>query len=319
MNDLTTTELRVINDLSRAKDGTVRLGDEVQSLIDLQGSPGTPVNSVAAAMDFDLTGVVIDGETVSIGADVYEFLADAAQSLTVPGNLPVDIEADTLKSIVTLTIDTQVSAGDTMTIEGVGYTFVPEGTANADGEVGIGTDLATCQAAIVAAINGTDGYNIAHPLVSCAAFVSDDAVITVFVGGTAGDAYTVTESFTAGTNVFSGATFASGSDCVADDAVTALVSAITALDTAGVGAVDGTGGTTELTADVGGVAGNAITLAETCANGAFTAAATELAGGVDGTVGPAGTLRIDSSYLYIALADNTIADANWVQAAVASF
>jgi len=319
MNDLTINERKVINNLSRAVDGDVLLGDEVQSLIDLQGSPGTPVNSVAAAMDFTLTGVVIDGETMSIGSDVYELLADAIQSLTDPGNIAVDITSYTTGSVVTLTIDTQVSAGDTMTIEGVGYTFVPQGTANADGEIGVGTDLATCQAAIVAAINGTDDHNIAHPLVSCAAFSGNDAVITVFVGGTAGDAYTVTESFTAVTNIFSGATFASGSDCSAADAVTAFVAAITAFDTEGVGAVDGTGDVVELTADAGGVAGNDITLAETCANGEFTGAATSLAGGVDGTVGPAGTLRIDSSYLYIALADNTIADANWVQVAIASF
>jgi hypothetical protein len=270
-------------------------------------------------MDLTFDGVVIDGETVSIGSDIYELLADAIQSLTDPGNIAVDITGYVDGSVVTLTIDTQVSPGDTMTIEGVGYTFVPEGTANADGEIGIGTDLATCQAAIVAAINGTDDYNDAHPLVSCGDFASDDAIITVFVGGVAGDAYTVTESFTAGTNIFSGATFASGSDCVQADAVTAFVAAITASDTEGVGAVDGTGDVVELLADVGGVAGNAITLAETCANGEFTGAATSLAGGVDGTVGPAGTMRIDSSYLYIALADNTIADANWLQVGVATF
>jgi hypothetical protein len=206
-----------------------------------------------------------------------------------------------------------------MIIEGVTYTFVPDGTDNAEGEVSIGTDLSSGQAAIVAAINGTDGHNTAHPLVSCAAFGANDAVITVFIGGVAGDAHVSTSSFTTGTNQFSGVTFASGADCVQADAVTAVVAAVTASDTEGVGAVDGTGDVVELTADEGGVAGNDITLAETCANGAFTAAATELAGGVDGTVGVAGTMRIDSSYLYIALADNTVADANWVQASIASF
>ena len=319
MDDLTTTQQRVINELSRVVNGTVFLGDEVQSLIDLQGKPATPVNAVAAAMDLTFSGVVIDGETVSIGADIYEFLADAAQSLTAPGNLAVDITSYVTGSVVTLTIDTQVTSGDTMTLEGKEYTFVPDGTANADGEVTIGTDLSSCQDAIVAAINGTDSHNDAHPLVSCAAFGGNDAVITALIGGTAGDAYESTSSFTTGTNQFSGVTFASGADCVQADAVTALVAAITALDTQGVGAVDGTGDVVELTADVAGVAGNDITLAETCANGEFTAGATELAGGVDGTVGVAGTMRVDSSYVYIALADNTIADANWMRAAVASF
>jgi len=319
MNDLTTTEKRIINNLSRVLHGGVFLGDEVQSLIDLQGKPGTPVNAVAAAMDLTFDGVAIDGETVSIGDDDYEFLADAAQSKTAPGNLAVDITSYVTGSVVTLTIDTQVTSGDTMTLEGKEYTFVPDGTANADGEVTIGTDLATCKAAIVAAINGTDDHNDAHPLVSCAAFGGDDAVVTALIGGTAGDAYESTETFTAGSNVFSGATFASGADCVQADAVTAVVAAVTAFDTEGVGAVDGTGDVVELTADVAGVAGNAITLAETCANGAFTGAAEWLEGGVNGTVGVAGTMQVDSSYVYIALADNTIADANWMRVAVATF
>lgn len=36
-----------------------------------------------------------------------------------------------------------------------------------------------------------------------------------------------------------------------------------------------------------------------------------LAGGVDGTVGTAFKIAVDTSYLYIAIAANTIADANW--------
>jgi hypothetical protein len=319
MNDLTATEQRVINELSRVVNGNVFLGDEVQDLIDLQGKPGTPVNAVAAAMDLTFDGVAIDGETVSIGADIYEFLADDAQSLTAPGNLAVDITGYVTGSVVTLTIDTQVTSGDTMTLEGKEYTFVPDGTANADGEVTIGTDLASGQAAIVEAINGTDGHNDAHPLVSCAAFGGNDAVITALIGGTAADAYESTSSFTTGSNQFSGVTFASGADCVQADAVTAVVVAVTAFDTEGVGAVDGAGDVVELTADVAGEAGNDITLAETCANGAFTGAATELDGGVDGTVGVAGTMQVDSSYIYMALDDNTIADANWVRVGIASF
>ncbi len=108
MDSLTVTEKKVFNNISRVLDGTVFLGDEVQDLIDedvslaaaiqavsdLQDQPaavGTPVNAVAATMDLDVTGVVIDGETVSIDDDDYEFLADAAQSKTAPGNLAVDI------------------------------------------------------------------------------------------------------------------------------------------------------------------------------------------------------------------------------------
>ncbi|KKK82490.1 hypothetical protein LCGC14_2802860, partial [marine sediment metagenome] len=216
-------------------------------------------------------------------------------------------------------IDTQVLAGDDMTIEGVVYTFVPNGTANADGEVDVGTDLASCKAAIVAAINGSDGHNTPHPEVSIAAFQTNDAVLTVLVGGTAGDATTCTETFDEVTNIFSGVTFASGVDCIAATAITALAAANAALDTAGVAAVDGSGDVVDLTADIAGVVGNAIVLAETMANGAFTAGAVLMAGGIDGTVGEIGVLLMDSNYLYLALAENTTADANWVRAATASF
>ena len=54
----------------------------------------------------------------------------------------------------TLTIAEQPTAGDTMTIGGKTFIFVSEGTADADTEIPIGTDLPTTQANIVAAING---------------------------------------------------------------------------------------------------------------------------------------------------------------------
>lgn len=329
MDSLTVTEKKVFNNMSRVLNGNVLLGEEVQDLIDEDVSlasligdgllAGTPVNAVAATMALAVTGVVIDGETVSIGDDDYEFLADAAQSLTWPANLPVDITGGATGSVVTLTIDTQCIAGDTMTLEGKEYTFVTTGTANADGEIDVGSDLATCKAAIIAAINGSDGHNIVHPVVEIAAFQTNDAVLTVLVGGTAGDAVTCTETFDEVTNIFSGVTFASGVDCIAATAITALAAANAALDTAGVAAVDGSGDTMDLSADVAGVLGNAIVLAETGANLAFTAGAVLMTGGVDGTVGALRAMLVDSSYIYVALAENTIVDANWVRTAIASF
>jgi hypothetical protein len=39
--------------------------------------------------------------------------------------------------------------------------------------------------------------------------------------------------------------------------------------------------------------------------------ATHLDGGVDGTVALEGDMYRDASYLYVAVADNTVADGNW--------
>lgn len=152
----------------------------------------------------------------------------------------------------TLTVDTQPTADtDTMTIGSVTYTFKTGATAAA-GEIGIGADVAASKLAIVAAINGTDSQNTAHPEVSAAAFAGDDCVITADVKGVAGDLIATTETFTAVTNVFDAATL-----------------------------------------------------------GTTTA-------GVDGTVADNGDCYIDDTYLYYALADNTIADTNWRRIALGS-
>jgi hypothetical protein len=296
------------------------LAAAVQALLALAGTAlqtfnlltATPVNAVAATGTLTIAGVVIDGETVTIGGDVYEFCTDAAQSLTPGSDFAVDIEANADKAQGTLTVDTQPTAGDTMTIGAKVYTFVPDGTANADGEVSIGTNLGTAQANIVAAINGTDGHNAAHPLVSAAAFAANDCVITAFIGGTAGNSIATTETFTAGTNVFDAAvlgTTQAGTDCANTDAVTALVTSITTNDTQGVGAADGGGGTVGLTADIRGAAANAIATTEAMANGSFGAGT--LAGGVDGTVGTQWELKVDASYLYVCVAANDVTGRNW--------
>lgn len=271
---------------------------------------GTAVNAVNATKTLTISGVVIDGETVTIGDDVYEFAADVTLSVGA-GNIAVNINPATVKASDGLTMATNPTPGDTMTIGTKIFTFVPNGTANADGEIDVETLLADTQANVVAAIRGTD-HNDPHPLVTCdEAFLADVLAITALVGGAAGNNIATTETFTAETNVFSAVKLANGTDCSAADAVTALVAAITASDTQGVGAVDGENNTVVLTADVAGVVGNAIAIAETMANGAFAGAATALSGGIDGTVGELNATLLDSSYLYVAIAENTVADKNW--------
>jgi hypothetical protein len=74
------------------------------SLASTSISNGTPVNASAATGTLTLTGVVIDGETVTInGVDVYEFCADASQSLTAGSTIAVDITAYVTASQGTLT------------------------------------------------------------------------------------------------------------------------------------------------------------------------------------------------------------------------
>ena len=277
---------------------------------------GTPVNAVNATKALAISGVVLDGETVTInnpavaGTDVYEFAADVALTVAA-GNIPVNINAVTAKATDGLTMDTNPTVGDTMTIGTKVFTFVPNGTANADGEIDVESLLAGTQANVIAAIMGTD-HNDAHPLVKCdEAFLAGVLAVTALIGGVAGNDIATTETFTAGTNVFSAVKLANGVDCTAPNAVTALAAAITASDTQGVGGVDGAGDVVDLTADVAGVVGNAIIIGETMSHAAFTADATLLSGGVDGTVGSARETKMDSSYVYFCTATNTTADKNW--------
>ena len=110
-------------------------------------------------------------------------------------------EAVAVNAQGTLTVDTQVTADNTMTIGSTVYTFKAGATA-VEGEIGIGANVAACLVAIVAAINGTDGFNSPHPLVTIGTFASDDAIITARTNGVVGNSITSTETFTAATNIF---------------------------------------------------------------------------------------------------------------------
>jgi len=309
MEQLTATEKKLFNNLSMVHNPDVKLGDKIDEIIGISAVEGTPVNAVNATGTLTLTGVVKDGEKVTIGSDVYEFLADADQTKTAPTNIAVDISALATAASGTLTMDTQPTAGDTVTIGSKTYIFVPLTTDTADGEVSVGDDLAGAQANLVGAILGVDNLNTENPDVTVVGFVDDALVITAKVGGTIGNTIPTTETFTAATNIFAAATLGTGTDCPAANAITALVAAINANDTEGVTAADGAGDTVVLTADVAGVLGNSIATTETLSNGAFGAAT--LAGGVDGTIAIRSKFLMDDSYLYVCLDGNTIADKNW--------
>nr|MBN1228884.1 hypothetical protein [Anaerolineae bacterium] len=189
-----------------------------------------------------IASAVQDAETVTIGTDVYEFDTHDPARLAAATAIRVNVSGgSTVQAQGTLTLDTQPTAGDTMTLGTKVYTFVPDGTANGDGEIDRGADLAAAKVNIVAAINGTDEINTPHPLVSAADFSSDDCVITALAGGTAGNSIPSTETFTAGTNVFDAETLGTttaGVDPTAGEASDALIAAINTSGTEDITAID---------------------------------------------------------------------------------
>lgn len=296
-NEVLRARVRICNDgtLANSTNATIAPTGGATTLETHTSNKDLTIQSSEAASatgTLTISGVVVDGETVTIGTEVFEFDTHDDSTIT-SGRVRVDISGDATKSQGTLTVDTQPTAGDTMTVGAQTYAFVANGTANAAGEISVGADLAGAQAAIVAAINGTDGFNSANAQATIAAFSSDDAVITAKEGGTAGDSVVTTETFTAGTNVFDAGTLGTttaGVDCAAADAATALRAAIAA-HAATVATAGGSSGTVSLTAKATGEAYNVATT-ETMANGAFGAAT--LTGGKD-----------DKAYLEVAITDAT--------------
>lgn len=289
-------------------------------------SEDTPVNAVAASGTLTLAGVVVDGETVSIGDDVYEFDTHATATVTA-GRIAVDVSGgSTVAAQGTLTLDTLPTDGDTVHIGSTTYRFKSTMVGANDVKI-TAANLGATQVSLRKTINGTGaagtdyftGTVTPHATVSMAAFVADDAIVTAKAGGTAGNSLATTETFTAGTNVFDDTTLGAttpGVDCPADEAVTALVTAITASTTEPVSAVDGTGDTVVVSADVLGTDAESIATTTTAANGTF--GDTTLVGGVDGTEGTAWELRVDSTYLYVCVADNTVADDHWRRVSLGS-
>ena len=116
-----------------------------------------------------------------------------------------------VNAAVNLTLGAQATAGDTVTIGNKVFTFVASG-ADANGEVNIGADKAATQVNMKAAINGTDGYNIAHTQVICGTLAGDVYPITAIIAGAVGNSILVAETFFSVSNLFSHDHLAAGVD-----------------------------------------------------------------------------------------------------------
>lgn len=179
-----------------ATNATIAVGDGC-TLVDTVASDKDIVvtNATATASTGTLTiaGSVADGETVTIGSRVYQFWTGL--TALSGSNVKADISAGGTKSTNTLTLY-QPIAGDSITVGGRTYVFVANGTANFDGEIGLGASIATTQTAFIAAINGTDSVNTANTQATCGAFTNNVATITARYTGVQGDSVVTTDAVT---------------------------------------------------------------------------------------------------------------------------
>lgn len=119
-------------------------------------------------------------------------------------------ESNNLPSSATLSMATNPTNGDTISLLGETYTFVTSGTASNPGDISLGASAAATQANVVLALTrtGTEGAstyialsqdddtNASNARLSITAFSSDVATVS------ANDRLDVAETFTAGGNVF---------------------------------------------------------------------------------------------------------------------
>jgi len=261
-----------------------------------------------ATFTLTLGAVPLDGEILTVNGRTYEFDTDgdgigasdveidtngdstgseAAASLVTDFNNDGSREYNAAADgyVVTFTAITQgVAANSHVLSEDLTDCFL-SGTNPTGGADATGAEIAT--------IFLTHLQNAgAETTITPSAGGSGEVVLTYDIGGTAGDAITLTETLTAGScdggGTFGGTT--SGVDCTAANAVTAIVAAVTGGDTQGVGAADGAGDTVVFTADTPGTAGDSITTTESPAADAVTALVsaitsndTEGVGAADGT------------------------------------
>lgn len=304
-----------------------------KALTNLSIESGTPVNAVAASKLLTIGTNPLNKATVSIGGVTYRFIEAIGAGTAATGTLTMNTE--------------QPHDGDTITTGGTTYTFKTALSAapTVPNEILIDDTTEHSMDNLIAAIEGAAGEGtkysvgtVSQGAVTATKATADTMLVTYDSVGFLGNEYDTLESATHAT--WGAATLTGGIDAEAandvliginvEGSIDNLVLAITA--GAGEGTNYGTGtvanplvtavkasaATMTATNLVKGVIGNSTAIAETLADGSWAAGATFLSGGVDGTVGTARKILVDTSNIYIATAANTIADANWKKVALTS-
>lgn len=288
-----------------------------------------PINAVGASRVLTVNSEPIEGETVTMNLKTYKARRDALSGTGV-------------KASAVLTSDnTEVTDGDTVKVNDITYRFKDTMAAKNDVKRH-GTNADTTLANLVAAINlsGTKGVEYyagteAATGVVAGAVTSHATTITADAYGVLGNLFPKAETSSHLDWDGTGAYFTGGVDPEAENDVYTGGSAEVFIDNlvlavtkgAGEGTNYGTGTTANAditgakasastftaTAIVKGVIGNSLVITEDLSDvlSIWAGGATVLAGGIDGTVAPKGSIFFDGTYYYLCLDTNTIAGANW--------
>jgi hypothetical protein len=260
------------------------------------------INTVVYTWKADPTGIA---NAVDIGASAAVSLDNLKAAINASGTPDTEYGAGTVANpfvVATTNSDTQqtIQAKVPGTVPNAYPTEETDDHLSwADSTLGGGTGASTpgVDTATATITIGTRTYTVVDELSETAA----DAIVDQILYG--GDEATLLDNLVVALNA--GAT--EGTNYSTGTVVNADVTATTNTNT-----------TQVIVAKVAGVIGNSIPIECTWANTDWDDEVTNVMGtevaGVDGTVGIAGEIRFDTSLLYIAVAANTIADANWYSA-----
>lgn len=306
-------------------DGEVAAGN-IQ--LDLSGAGA----AAYAAGVLILTGDVADSETVTIGSTVFEF--DTNNSIT-SGNIKVNVAGNVDKQSACIALATAIEtelnglfdavasaeASDwkvtvTARIKGTHMNIISTTTCVngswAAGTLVGGADASDANSAtiIITTFNAETGYDITA-VADGATAIDFNADAAGAQDGSFGNAIAV-DSIPLLNGAFGTANLAGGYDCTEAEAGAAILATINAESTI-VDASDGGDNDVTVTAKwgvFGGTSGNDVAVVTDMANGAWPVGG-QLAGGAAGTVGEAGDVMIDTTWFYVCIAENTVADGNW--------
>jgi hypothetical protein len=293
---------------------------------------GTPVNAVAAAQTLTLTGVIVPGshaesvvtsdatnvaedETLTIGSTVYRFRDTLAQAYDVKIGASAAITLDNLKAAInasgtpgteyftgTLAHPTVVATDNNDTTQKV-VARVPGTAANTAATTTTASHLSFPDTTLGGG-TGTSNPGVAPETVTI------DSVVYSFVD-------VLSETNAPAAAIVNQVLFGASSAEALDNLKLAINAGATAGTNYSTGTVvhptvtaDANDNTSQVvTAKVKGTAAESIAVDDSLSNGAW--GDTNLAAGVDGTVGKANEVLADATYLYHAVAANTVADTNW--------
>jgi len=293
---------------------------------------GTPVNAVAAAQTLTLTGVIVpgshaesvvtsdatnvsDAETLTIGSTVYRFKDTMLAAYDVKIGASAAATLDNLKAAInasgtagveyftgTLAHPTVVATTNADTTQKV-VARVPGTAANASATTETSAHLSWADTTL------GGGTGASNPGVAPET-VTIDSVVYSFVD-------VLSETNAPAAAIANQVLFGASSAEALDNLKVAINAGATAGTNYSTGTVvhptvtaDANDNTSQVvTAKVKGTAAHSIATTETLTNGAWGAGV--LAAGVNGTVGKANEILADATYLYHAVAANTVADTNW--------